>query len=101
MIVVRDIFRLKFGKARDAAAVCKEAESLMKGIMKDTPPPRVMTDLIGGEYYTLVMEQTFESLAAYEESARAAMSDPRWREWYQKFVPLAEGGHREILNVIA
>jgi hypothetical protein len=46
------------------------------------------------------MEQTFGSLAAREETGRSAMADPEWREWYQKFVPLAVGGDREILNVV-
>lgn len=41
MILVRDVFRLKFGKARDALAVWKEMAAQAKKAGWQTTPPRV------------------------------------------------------------
>ena len=98
MIVVRDVFQLKFGKAREAQALWREgSEFLRQGDkVKDL---RILTDLAGGPYYTLVMETTYDSLADFEGEMGEAMND-EWRAWYQRFVPLVEGGRREILNLV-
>ena len=97
MILIRDIFQLKFGKAKDAIALLKEGMVLMK--KAGHPPDRVLTDLVG-KYYTLVMEMTSESLASFEASMKQAFKDDAFEKWYQKFVPLVESGHREVFNII-
>lgn len=53
MILVRNVFQLKFGKAREAAALIKENEALIK--RHGGAPTRFLTDLTG-PFYTLVME---------------------------------------------
>jgi hypothetical protein len=97
MIVVRDVFQLKFGKAREAQALWQEGREFMKSDkMKDM---RILTDLAGGPYYTLVMETTYDSLADFEGEMHDTMNED-WRKWYQRFVPLVDGGRREIFNVV-
>ena len=97
MILVREVFRLKIGKAKEAKALWKEAGELAKKY--NMPVGRALTDLTG-HYYTFVMESTHKSLAEWEGS----MNDPRgaeeWGKWYQKFAPLIDGGHREIFTVV-
>ena len=97
MILVRDVFRLKFGKARDALAVWKEMAELGKrtGAM---PAPRILTDLVG-PYYTLVMETTAKDLQAWEADMKKGMGDPGMHTLYQKFTPLVDSGYREIFTV--
>ena len=97
MIVVRNVFRLKFGKAREAVALAKEAESI--GKMHGGTPSRYMTD-VTGEFYTFVMETSFENLTAMEKEQKEIMSKKEFSEWYQKFTPLVESGYREIFNVV-
>jgi hypothetical protein len=98
MIVVRDVFQLKFGKAREAQALWQEGRQFMQhgDKVKDV---RILTDLAGGPYYTLVMETSYDSLAAFEGEMRDTLND-EWRAWYQRFVPLVESGRREIFNVV-
>lgn len=98
MILVRNTFQLKFGAAKQAVALWKEGKAMMKdaGFSSD---PRLLTDLTGPSY-TLVMEGTFESLSDYESKGPTLMGKPEWQDWYQRFVPLAESGHREIFNVV-
>jgi predicted LPLAT superfamily acyltransferase len=97
MIVVRNVFRLKFGKARDAQEALKNilAAGRRAGM---TEPSRVLTD-VTGPFYTLVHELTFASLEDLER-AQQNMADPAWKDAYAKFVPLVESGHREIFNVV-
>jgi hypothetical protein len=100
MIVVRDIFQLKFGKARDAIASWKDGHNLIEKLNNNGNKFRLLTDFAGGQYYTLVMESEYESLSEFEEAMSKTMGDKEWKDWYQKFVPLAESGRREILNVV-
>jgi hypothetical protein len=97
MILVRDVFRLKFGKARDALAVWKEMAEQAKrtGAMQ---APRILTDLVG-PYYTLVMETTAQDLHTWEADMRKGSGDPAFHALYQKFTPLVESGYREIFTV--
>jgi len=99
MIVVRDVFRLKFGKTREALAAWKEMGDHMARSGMDPKSVRLLTDLVG-PYYTLVMEMTVPSLADWEAQGRKAMSDPGWRKQYEKMIPLVESGYREIFNVV-
>ena len=96
MILVRDIFRLKFGKAKDAKVLMQEAKTLLKP--EEVGKSRVLFDLVGPSY-TMVWEMTHASLTEWE-SAMAGGMDAGWREWYQKFVPLIESSHREIFTVL-
>ena len=97
MIVVRNVFQLKFGKAREAKEAMTALLSINRrmGVAKDM---RVLTD-VTGPFYTLVLEMSFPSLGDFE-SGRSTMSDAAWKEAYAKFVPLVESGHREIYSVV-
>jgi hypothetical protein len=95
MILVRDVFRLKFGKAREALATWKEMGEYQK--RAGMPAPRILADLVG-PYYTLVMETTAPDLGAWEKQMRTAMDD-QFRALYQKFTPLVESGYREIFTI--
>ena len=98
MILVRDVFQLKFGKTRDAKALLSEGKEIAKRVGYGAPD-RVLTDLTGS-YYTFVMESRHESLAAYEESLGNTFGADEWGKWYQSFVPLVEKGHREIFTIV-
>ena len=96
MILVRDVFQLKFGKAKEAKELWKDAPSMPAN---GGGPPRAMFD-VTGQYYTFVLESTFPNLGYFEESTKKAMGAPEFSLWYQKFASLVESGHREIFTVI-
>jgi hypothetical protein len=96
MILVRDIFRLKFGKAKEVKALMLESKKLMDPEMVKNS--RVLFDLVGHSY-TMVLEFTHNSLADFESSASQAMGRKDWQEWYQKFIPLIESSYREIFTI--
>jgi len=99
MIVVRNVFRLKFGKAREAAEIWKDGLAFAKKEKFGIAPARLLTDLAGSNFYTIVFETTHESLADYENAAKKMLGNAEWKNWYAKFVPLVESGHREIFNI--
>ena len=100
MIVIRNVFRLKFGKAKEAVALFKEGIAIQKraagGAEFET---RLFTDL-SGPFYTVVMEVTAPSLSAFEAGAPKLMGDKDWQANYQKVSALVESGYREIFSAI-
>jgi hypothetical protein len=97
MIVVRNVFQLKFGKAREAKEAMKTMIALNRkmGFAKES---RVLTD-VTGPFYTMVLELTFPSLADLDRE-QAMMGEASWKDAYAKFVPLVRSGHREVFNVV-
>jgi hypothetical protein len=98
MIVVRNVFRLKFGQARPALTLWKEGRAIMKRL-NPKAAPRLLTDLVGPSY-TFVLEDTYEDLATFEQAGRSVMGNDEWRAWYQKFLPLVDSGYREIFTIV-
>ena len=98
MIVVRNVFRLKFGKAREAVALVKEAVAIQKRAGAGFSA-RVLTDLTG-PFYTVVLELTVPSLAALEAEMPQQMSNKDFQANYQKLVPLVESGYREMFTIV-
>jgi hypothetical protein len=99
MILVRNVFRLQFGKARDATALFREGRTLMQQAGFGGGSARVLTDLVA-PFYTLVLEMTFDSLSDYEQKAREMMEREDWKTWYAKVPPLSRDGYREIFTIV-
>ena len=97
MIIVRDIFQLKFGRMKEAKTLWKDMLKLFPGQAESRP--RLFTDLTG-PYYTLVLEAQYKDLTAYEAFSRQEMSAPGMPDLYQKFVPLVDSGRREIFTLV-
>ncbi len=97
MIIVRDVFSLKFGKAKDVKSVMQDSKKMMsESQLKNS---RVLFDLVGPSY-TMVLENTHQNLAEYEKEMAALFSKPEWAAWYQRLVPLVEKSYREIFTVM-
>jgi len=98
MIVVRNVFRLKFGKAKEGVALLKEGIAIQKraGVEMNQ---RLLTDLVG-TFYTLVLELTVPNMGALEANMPKVMGDKNWQTNYQKFSELVESGYREIFSIV-
>ncbi len=98
MIVVRNVFRLKFGKAKEAIALLKQGIAIQKqaGVEMNQ---RIMADLVG-TFYTLVLELTVPNMGALEANMPKVMGDKDWQANYQKFSALVDSGYREIFTIV-
>ena len=100
MIVIRNVFQLKFGKAREAVALMKEGRAIEKRVMSGLEySSRVLTD-VTGPFYTLVLELTVPDLATFESNAPRLFGDKEWQANYQKMAPLVESGYREVFSIV-
>jgi hypothetical protein len=99
MILVRNVFRLKFGTAREGVAAMKEAIASARRAAGREVPIRLLTDLTG-EFYTLVVERSYSSMIDFDETAKTLMAEPQWQAAYQKLTPLVESGHRDIFTIV-
>ena len=98
MIVIRNVFRLKFGKAKEALPLIKESVAIQTRAGLPVTS-RILTDLTG-PFYTVVLELTVASLSAWEAEAPKFMANKDFQANYQKLTPLVESGHREIFTVV-
>ena len=98
MIIVRNLFRIKFGQSKPAVAAFKEGRTLLKklGLKAES---RLLTDLVGNSY-TIVHELQFDNLGAFEQEMKKVTGSAEWRTWYETFIPYAESGSREIFNIV-
>ena len=100
MIVIRNVFRLKFGKAREAVALMKEGRAIEKRVMSGLEySSRVLTD-VTGPFYTLVLELTVPNLATFESTAPRLFGDQEWQAHYRKMEALVESGYREVFSIV-
>jgi hypothetical protein len=100
MIVIRNVFRLKFGKAREAVALFKEGLAIQKRVTSGVDfSTRLLTD-VTGPFYTVVLELTVPNLSTFESNAPRLMGDKDWQANYQKIGALVESGYREIFTIV-
>ncbi len=97
MYIVRDIFNLKYGHFRPVKLLMEEANKI--GMMPDAKNRRMLSDFTG-DAYRFIMENSFNSLADFENEFSKDMSKPEFQEWYRKFTEHIVSGHREILKVV-
>ncbi|MGH8005373.1 MAG: NIPSNAP family protein [Limisphaerales bacterium] len=97
MILVRNVFQLKFGKSREALELWKEGLGFLK--KAGAEKSRLLTDAVA-PFYTLVLESIYPGLAEFESFHKKAAANTDWKKWYEKFVPLVESGRREIFTIV-
>ena len=97
MILVRDIFNLKYGKAKEAMALWKEGQAILK--KGGYNPERILVDMTGRSY-TLVLESVYASLSDFDDRLQDTQAHDEWRKWYEKFLPLVDSGSREIFRIV-
>jgi hypothetical protein len=85
MVVIRNVFQLKFGKAKEAVALMKESVAIQKKALADVQfSTRVLTD-VTGPFYTLVLELTVPNLSTFESYAPRLFGDKEWQASYQRW----------------
>ena len=101
MIVVREVFHCKPGKVRPLVDMFKKMGDMMK--KSGVGGMRLLTDMGGTRYWTLVAEMEVESLAKFEAMmAGEGMSEAdgkKMEEMMKGYHDLVESGHREFYKL--
>ena len=97
MIIVRNTFHMDPTRMKDAVALAKEGRSIVQRL--GFPMPRVSVD-IASDFYSLVLETEFASLADFEGRLPQNFASAEWQEWYSRFTALVRDGRREIFRVV-
>ena len=101
MIVIRNVFQLKYGKAREAIALMKEALEIQKRALAGVDfSTRVLTD-VTGPFYTLVLELTVPNLATFETNSPRLFADKDMQANMQKMAALVDSGSRDVFTIVA
>lgn len=98
MYLVRDVFRCKPGKAGELAAKFKKTIPSMESEDRFSNC-RVMVDAVAN-YWTVVLEAEFSSLADFEHHMADYSKRTDVRESMAGYMDLVEGGHREIFKLV-
>ena len=98
MIIIRDIFQLRFGEAKEAIPLLTQGAEALKEA--GYPVDRILAD-VTGEYYTVVMESRVENLSQYERALASIRDLDAWQKAYRRFVPLVRSGRREVFREVS
>lgn len=97
MIIERNVFLLKFGKAKEGIAIWKEILTISKEL-ESLPSVRLLSDL-SGPAYTLVAEVTLNRFSDINPKNYTWATHPRFQELYQQFIPLCDSAKRTYYTV--
>jgi len=98
MFLVREIMHCKPGKAGEIVKRFKQMAPVLKE-MGFNQQQRVLTDMSGEPYWTVVSEQEVENLSQYLDGSRQMMADPRVQKIMQGYHEFVESGRREIFTI--
>ena len=101
MLLVREVFHCRPGKVRPLLEKFQAMGKLMQSAGQGRM--RLMTDLAGAPYWTLVAEMEVESLGAFEESMQGKDMTPEMQKEFGRLMEgyhdLVESGRREIFRI--
>ena len=98
MYLIREVMHCKPGKVRPMVDKFKKMNSVMKK-MGYKKPMRILTDLSGERYWTVIAAQEVDTLEDYMEMTRKTMTDPKIQKIMKGYHDLVESGHREIYKI--
>jgi hypothetical protein len=94
MILVRSVFKAKYGKGADLVALFKEAMSSWGSELNY----RILTDM-SGPFFTVVTEEEVESFEAWQERRDRIFSHAEFPGWFAKMEKLVGSGSREFYTI--
>ena len=96
MYLMREVMHCKPGKVRPLVDKFKKMAELT--VKLGYPKPRILTDVSGAPYWTVVSEFEVDNL----EEFFASMNDPKWEEAgpiMEGYHDLVDHGRREIYKI--
>lgn len=95
--ISRNVFHLKFGKAKEALKLWKDYVSKVD-LSPDKYDFRLSSDMTGAAY-VLVLEIAVSTFEDLDTSNNELMKDASWREFYNQFIPLCHHSERTLYKI--
>ena len=97
MILIRNIYQLKFGRIDQAVGLFQRMPEVA-GRASATVRQHALTD-ISGPMYTFVSELLAPSLARWEQARSEFYDQPGFEEWFREFQQVVQVGHQDFFTV--
>lgn len=97
MIVVRNVFHLKWAQSKPARDIWPDGAALLRKGGVGTM--RLLVD-VTGRFNTMVHESTYNSFEEFEAFEKTLGGTPGWKEWHDKFSPMVDYGYREVFRIV-
>lgn len=97
MVMVRAVLYCKPGKVGELVKKFKSLNEWMGE--KDLAPYRILTDVAGEEFWTMVLEREFESLNEAQSFESKMLKDEKARGIMAGYHDLVRSGRREFYTV--
>ena len=97
MLLIREVFHCKPGKVRPMVEKMQAMAKL--GEKHRMPKPRIMTDLSGPRYWTVVSEFEVASLEEFMKMGEDADQAKEFEAIMKGYHDLVDSGHREIYTI--
>ena len=97
MFLIRNVFHVKPGNARDFIEKFKNAAPHLKaaGLVKST---RILTDSVS-DFWTVVIESEVEDLSAYLNMAKSIHATKEVSDALKGYVEMVNSGYREVFLI--
>ena len=97
MYIIREVLNCKPGKVRP---MIEKFRTLSDAVQRrGRPPIRLMTDMSGAPFWTLIAEVTVDSVEQFLEIEQDVMSDEPVRNAMTGYHELVDSGRREIYRI--
>ncbi|MCC6189570.1 MAG: hypothetical protein IT318_11065 [Anaerolineales bacterium] len=98
MILVRDVYQLKFGRIDQAVSLFKRIPGAAGRVGDMSFRQHALTD-ISGPMYTFVSELIVDSLAEWEKGRLNFYEQPDFTEWFKEFQLIVETGNQDFFTI--
>lgn len=97
MFIIREVMHCKPGKVRQMVEKFGAISTVLTGL--GHPPMRLLTDVTGEPFWTVVAEVTVEKIDDFFAIEQQLMSDATLRAAMADYHDLVDNGRREIYRV--
>jgi hypothetical protein len=97
MYVIREVLRCKPGKVKELLERFKVISAALREM--DHEPLRLLTDVAGGPFWTLVAEGTVEKIEDFLAAEEALRANAAVRQAMADYHALVDSGRREVYRL--
>lgn len=97
MYLVRSVVHCKPGKVREMVEKFRRLSTVMQAMGHE--PLRLLTDVSGAPFWTIVVEATVETIEAFFAIEQETMTDETIRKAMVDYHELVDHGSREIYRI--